>query len=112
MCVKNKSLQRNYGISVEEYLELWKLQNGQCAVCQKALEIHIGQQGFGRGTRAELDHDHAMKKDKRFSVRGILCGGRWSGCNRKLGRHDNLAWLKKVIAYLEDPPARKLFRRL
>lgn len=47
---------------------------------------------------------NTMKK----SIRGLLCPGRYSGCNRLMGRIDNLPWLRKVIAYLENPPAKKV----
>jgi hypothetical protein len=39
------------------------------------------------------------------SVRGLLCAGRYAGCNRKLGSIDNILWLKNSITYLEHPPA-------
>lgn len=39
------------------------------------------------------------------SVRGLLCPGRYAGCNRLLGRVDNIIWLKNAIQYLENPPA-------
>ena len=42
------------------------------------------------------------------SVRGLLCAGRYAGCNRKLGRIDDISWLRKVTAYLVDPPAKKI----
>lgn len=42
-----------------------------------------------------------------LSVRGLLCAGRYAGCNRKLGRIDSLPWLASVLDYLSDPPARK-----
>lgn len=42
------------------------------------------------------------------SVRGLLCAGRYAGCNRKLGRIDNVPWLTSIITYLNDPPARKI----
>ena len=42
------------------------------------------------------------------TVRGLLCPGRYRGCNRLMGRIDNLPWLKKVESYLADPPARKV----
>lgn len=42
------------------------------------------------------------------SIRGLLCPGRYTGCNRLMGRIDKPDWLRKVIVYLEDPPARKV----
>ena len=57
----------------------------------------------------------AIKKAKtaslRPSVRGILCGGRYAGCNRKLGRIDNAPWLQAVLGYLQNPPARRVLRK-
>jgi len=43
---------------------------------------------------------------KRPSVRGICCGGRYAGCNRKMGRLDNIPWLENTVKYLKSPPAR------
>lgn len=43
-----------------------------------------------------------------LSVRGLLCPGRHTGCNRLLGRIDKPDWLRKVLAYLENPPAKSL----
>ena len=56
--------------------------------------------------------DEAIKVCKKEamprSVRGLLCPGRYSGCNRLMGRIDKIDWLENVIAYLKDPPARKV----
>jgi recombination endonuclease VII len=43
-----------------------------------------------------------------YSIRGLLCPGRYTGCNRLIGRIDKPDWLRKVIFYLENPPARKV----
>ena len=113
-CVKHKSLIRNYGISLSEYLALWEYQEGKCAVCKRTLEKGIGVPGFGSHTeklgRPEIDHEHGHKEVSKSSVRGILCGGRWAGCNRKLGRIDNLEWLLSVVSYLQHPPAKAFFK--
>lgn len=42
------------------------------------------------------------------SVRGLLCPGRYMGCNRKLGRIDDVNWLESMVRYLKNPPARKI----
>lgn len=42
------------------------------------------------------------------SIRGLLCPGRYTGCNRLMGRVDRPDWLKKVIHYLENPPAHQI----
>jgi hypothetical protein len=111
-CTKESSLKHNYGISLEDYEKLWSAQDGKCAICEKSLGdlFGIAMAGFFRGGRAEVDHKHGMKKTpKRETVRGLLCGGRWAGCNRKLGRIDHIDWLEKVLAYLKNPPAKKAF---
>jgi len=43
-----------------------------------------------------------------LSVRGLLCPGRYTGCNRLMGRVDRIDWLKKVLVYLENPPAHSI----
>ena len=43
-----------------------------------------------------------------LSIRGLLCPGRYTGCNRLMGRIDDIEWLKKVLFYLYNPPARKV----
>lgn len=108
-CVKHKSLFRSYGITLADYIALYIYQEGKCAVCGKELGSFLpGQQGHYRGCRIEVDHDH--KKKGKESVRGLLCGGRWAGCNRKLGRIDNARWLRRVLSYIESPPANVLFK--
>lgn len=53
----------------------------------------------------------ARKASLRLSVRGVLCGGRYAGCNRKLGRIDNVPWLESVLNYLKNPPARRVLTK-
>lgn len=40
-----------------------------------------------------------------LSIRGLLCPGRYTGCNRLLGRVDNPEMLRNFLAYLEKCPA-------
>ena len=42
------------------------------------------------------------------SIRGLLCPGRYTGCNRLMGRVDKPDWLRKVLHYLESPPIGKV----
>ena len=42
------------------------------------------------------------------SIRGLLCPGRYTGCNRLMGRIDRIDWLEKVLNYLKNPPAKRL----
>jgi hypothetical protein len=109
-CTKEQSLRSNYGLSLIDYESLWRFQDGKCAVCDKPLGDFFGSKlpGFFRGGRAEVDHTHGLKHiDKRNTVRGLLCGGRWAGCNRKLGRIDHIEWLERVLLYLKNPPAKQ-----
>ena len=46
------------------------------------------------------------------SVRGLLCPGRYAGCNRLLGRIDNPKLLQQFLDYLADPPAKKMLDQL
>ena len=101
----------HYGITWTEYLELFKYQKGVCAICGIKLEILApGKEGWHEGSRTEVDHEHGTELPKKQTVRGLLCGGKWSGCNRKIGRIDNIKWLTSVVDYLKVPPAREMFR--
>lgn len=101
--VDNKSrdyyLRRTYQITLEEYKAMLKQQDYKCAICGKSLTT----------ARVEVDHDHKIEKlhGVRASVRGLLCGGKYWGCNRRLGRVENPKWLRSAADYLEKPPARK-----
>jgi hypothetical protein len=103
-------------MSLAEYEDLFELQHGMCAICGKPLSVNVAF-SFGKETnktrRAEVDHRHVPKKTKpqppkRELVRGLLCGGRYAGCNAKLGHVDNIEWLRAAANYLTDPPAQKL----
>lgn len=77
---------KQYGLTLDDYKELQKKQNGKCAIC--GAEI-----GNSEGDRLYVDHNHKTGK-----VRGILC----SNCNIGIGKfHDNISLLKRAIEYLE-----------
>lgn len=98
-------LKRTYGITISEWLAIWEVQGRVCAACKRPLLY-----GAHKGLRAEVDHDHKVR-ERRASVRGLLCGGRYAGCNRKLGRVDNVQWLKNMAEYLSNPPAQQVLRK-
>jgi len=109
-CVRDRHLRVNYGITIEDFEKLFKAQGGKCAICGKELGLYrTGKPGWDNGCRIEVDHEHSTKLPKRQTVRGLLCGGRWAGCNRKLGRLDKVPWLTAALAYVKAPPARQLF---
>lgn len=82
--LKDKSLVKAYGITLEEYRGTLNNQGGGCAVCTSTTS---------RGGRAlAIDHDHNTGK-----IRGILC----SDCNTALGLlKDSPELLAKATAYL------------
>ena len=73
-----------YGISPEEQLKLYELQNKKCAICKKDIDLR------GKGTH--IDHDH-----KTGIVRGLVC----NPCNVGLGMfYDNSELLLNAFKYL------------
>jgi hypothetical protein len=81
----NTHLKSNYGITVEQYKEILKLQNDVCAICYKICNTF---------TRLSVDHNHNTGK-----VRGLLC----SDCNRALGFFkENADILESAIRYLKE----------
>jgi hypothetical protein len=86
---------KKYGLSREQYQQLWDLSGGRCPLCNKR---------FGWNRPACIDHDH-----KTYRVRGLLC----SPCNYELGcLHDNEGWLDAAARYLRVPPALQLWNEV
>jgi len=85
---KRNNLKVRYGISLEEYEEMFNNQNGKCLGCVRKIFIEVNSD-----TPAVVDHNHSTG-----SVRGLLC----DSCNRALGNiKDNIETLKNLIKYLE-----------
>lgn len=79
--VREWYLVRNYGIGSQEFNELARAQNGQCAICGDAIEDLV------------VDHNHNTG-----AVRGLLC----RSCNSGLGLFkDNLERLRGAVRYME-----------
>ncbi|QDK03498.1 endonuclease VII [Mycobacterium phage Lucyedi] len=78
-----------YGISPEEYWQIYEFQGGRCYICQRA---------NGKFKRLSVDHDH-----KTGIVRGLLC----TMCNKyTLGwARDCIEFFERAIDYLRKPPA-------
>lgn len=84
---RTNNLKSHYGITIEQYDELYKKQGGTCAVCGW-VPTNIGRYG-----KLCVDHSHTTNK-----VRGLLC----HKCNLMLGKaDDSIDKLQKAIAYLE-----------
>ena len=83
--VKDSSLQSKYGISLEEYQELYESQNGRCAICYTT-KLDKRKRSFC------VDHRHSDGK-----VRGLLCGR----CNRAIGLlNDSPILLERAVRYI------------
>ena len=83
---RRKDLKRYFGITIEEYNQMFNAQNGCCAICRKH------QSEFKRNLA--VDHCHLTGQ-----IRGLLCGE----CNTGLGKFkDNLELLDKAKEYLKN----------
>ena len=77
-------LKKRYGITPEQYDEIFKRQGGVCAIC-------LAPPG-DQGNRLAVDHCHSTG-----TVRGLLC----FKCNTFLGRiDDSPEAAQRVVAYL------------
>lgn len=84
--VKDLALQREFGITLEEYHNIMEKQNHRCAICGEPPEVD--QRLFS------VDHDHETGK-----VRGLLC----RGCNVGIGNlKDDPEILMKAILYIKS----------
>lgn len=82
---RSKRLRFDYGITIEDYNDLFERQEGCCAICG------THQQDLTKAL--SVDHCHSS-----LQVRGLLC----AKCNFMLGlANDNPIILKKAISYLE-----------
>lgn len=93
---RNAYLVRTYRITLEDYDELLRQQNGVCAICSKPPGETRPDQGRkqGRPVRPLLavDHDHASGK-----IRGLLC----LPCNRGIGfLEDSVETVASALEYL------------
>lgn len=83
---KNFYLQFHYGLTLEQYNEMFIKQNGCCAICGKH------QSELKRSLC--VDHNHVTNK-----VRCLLC----ERCNRVLGSVDeSITLLTSIITYLRN----------
>lgn len=83
-------LKRTYGLTFDQYIDLYLSQGGKCAICK----VH----GFYEEpyTRLKLcvDHNHETGK-----VRGMLC----TCCNTAIGSFkEDISILEKAIEYLKE----------
>lgn len=93
-------IEKQYGITGEQYWYLWRQQGGVCYICQRAR---------GTSKRLSVDHDHSCCPELPACgkcVRGLLC----KSCNRDVLGHlrDDPEALRRALHYLEHPPAKEL----
>lgn len=87
------SIKKLYGITEEDFNNLYESQGGKCAICGKPLDMISAN----KNNAAHIDHDHETGK-----VRGILC----RFCNIGLGLFkDNLELLDRAKEYLAKSKA-------
>ena len=83
---KNYHYFAKYGISLDEYNEMFTLQNGCCYICG----IHSSK----LNRNLAVDHCHTTGK-----VRKLLC----TNCNSGIGKlQENIELLQKAISYLKE----------
>ncbi len=79
-------LRNKYNITLKQYNELHKLQNGKCRICDRSQDT--------LGKALNVDHDHKTNR-----VRGLLC----NNCNRGLGHFmDDKDILTRALEYLSN----------
>lgn len=92
-------LERDFGITDDDYAAVKAEQGGKCAICQMAT---------GATKALAWDHDHSCCPAPPTCGRcgrGCLC----SPCNQLLGRAgDNPEFFRRAIEYLKNPPARRV----
>jgi hypothetical protein len=84
-CRRDYEWQYKYGLSPEQYYEMWKAQEGKCKICGKKPKD---------GSYLCVDHNAQTGE-----IRGLLC----NQCNKGLGDFkDNPDSLRKAVEYLEE----------
>lgn len=82
---KNWKLEKQYGMSLEEYNFMLSEQNHLCYICDKS---------FDENTTAHVDHNHETGE-----TRKILC----VNCNTAIGlAKEDATIMKKMIKYIEE----------
>ena len=80
---RDNALQKNYGITLDDYYQMLSAQNNVCAICNRVCKT---------GKFLAVDHCHETNK-----IRGLLC----AACNMALGNfEDSCDFLEKAIKYL------------
>ncbi len=77
---------KDKGITIKEYLEMFRVHNGRCDICG-VFHLELNRSLC-------IDHNHETGK-----IRGLLC----DSCNQMLGRaKDNPVILEQAVSYLKE----------
>lgn len=88
--MRSGHLSRNFGITQEQYDEMFDRQLGLCAICKKPETMRRGNRVINLG----IDHCHDTGK-----IRGLLC----KACNRAIGQlGDSADRIRAALEYLES----------
>lgn len=87
---RDGKLRKQYGITLQEYQEMWVTQGGRCRICGRAETV------VRKGTVCNLSVDHCHDTGR---VRGLLC----NNCNRAIGLlGDDPATMADAVEYLME----------
>ena len=85
-----------YGITMEEYHQIYEFQDGRCPICERGLLDESDISNGTGGVKPHIDHEHGGH------VRGLVC----AYCNTRLiGRLKDHGKAQRLADYLRDPPA-------
>lgn len=80
--IRKRHLRNRYGITLEQYGEMYENQRGLCMICEEKKDVLC------------VDHCHSGG-----AIRGLLC----HNCNRALGMlKDNVDIINRAILYLRN----------
>lgn len=89
-CSRDKSLFRRIGVTRQQKIQQFYVQNGVCKICQKSFDSKYPDQPW---ESLYVDHCHSTNV-----FRGLLC----NHCNCAIGKmNEDITLLEKCINYLE-----------
>lgn len=86
---RKSNLKQKYGLTLEQYEQMVRDQNGVCAICGRPEKYSVTE-NYTR--RLSVDHNHKTGK-----TRGLLC--RW--CNQRLAHIEDEEFRVKAEEYLQ-----------
>jgi 5-methylcytosine-specific restriction endonuclease McrA len=89
-----RKLVSKYGVTYEEFEQMFAKQNHQCAICGST-DPH----NSGRTKGWHIDHNHSKEKGSKGFIRGVLCGN----CNSGGGKFkDDPVLLRKAADWFSQ----------